>query len=338
MFHCASIYVPDIASAIQQDHGIAVALSTCAQAFDHHKREVHDSNIEAGAIISLLHALDHVTRKIKVSQSPLGSTNEAKTLMIAAAAGMSGLEMIITRCSSEALEQCVRRHGNDLFPSLASLLSIFAAGDNQSSVVRHLLLKNTSNSLNAVSRVSLAEIEIDLPAIKHCCTALIGTLQCEGPGLVRSNCVSVLANLSRTDKVRDAMSTSTGLLDTLVFLIRPDDRRVDTVCENALQAIYNLCHCTEGRAPAIICSDNNVSNLLLGILLGTIEASDVAYAYCVRVIKCLASHPLNQKHLAKYRSIVPTLIALAAKGPCSSDTKEAAIEAIVLLSRTAILV
>jgi hypothetical protein len=325
--------------AIQQDHGIAVALSTCAQAFDHHKREVHDSNIEAGAIISLLHALDHVTRKIKVSQSPLGSTNEAKTLMIAAAAGISGLEMIITRCSSEALEQCVRRNSNDLFPSLTSLLTIFSAGDNQSSVVRHLLLKNTLNSLNAVSRVSLAEIEIDLAAIKYCCTALIATLQCESPGLVRSNCVSVLANLSRTDKFRHAMSTSTGLLDTLVVLIRPDDRRVvDTVCENALQAIYNLCDCTEGKASAIICSDSNVSSLLLGILSGTIEASDVAYAYCVRAIKCLASHPPNQKHLAKYRSIVPTLIALAAKGPCSPGTKEAAIEAIVLLSRTAILI
>jgi hypothetical protein len=135
------------------------------------------------------------------------------------------------------------------------------------------------------------------------------------------------------------MSTSTGLLDTLVVLIRPDDRRVvDTVCENALQAIYNLCDCTEGKASAIICSDSNVSSLLLGILSGTIEASDVAYAYCVRVIKCLASHPPNQKHLAKYRSIVPTLIALAAKGPCSPGTKEAAIEAIVLLSRTAILI
>jgi len=465
----------DIALAINADHGIAVVLSATAQAFDHHTADVHDDNIEAGAIMSLLHALDHVSRKIRVSQSPLGSTNEASLLLAAAAAGISALEMTTTRCSSEVLNQFVRDNCNELLPTLANLLTIFEASENQSSVVRRLLLQKTTNSLAVASSTNLIEeeTEIDSQAIHQCCSALTFTLQNEGPGQIRSNCVAILLNFSRsTEQVRDTM-LSTDLLDTLIWLIRSDalctSRRIESeamstlhnlsesrgnsmassedlqlllidlmtgesssssiisaaslilqnmfrssqkptlLCSNdelvnalvvglqnesggitgqlacvglinrflktadipetnfnradlvsavfsllvallreekssssqslALETIYNLCQCTEGACYAIG-RDKNTSSLLLGIISGTIGVSDASYAYCVKTIKCLASHPPNQKRqrLAKYRSIVPFLIAVAAKGSCSPDTKEAAIEAIVLLSRTAILV
>ena len=542
----------DIASAIRQDHGIAVVLSATAQAFDHHTANVHDGNIGLGAIPSLLHALDHVSRKIRVSQSPLGSTNEAKTLLIAAAAAVSALEMSTTRCSNEVLEYFVRRNCNDLLPSLASLLTIFSAADSESSVVQHVLLQKTTNTIAAMSSANLSDIEIHPQAVNQCCSALIIALQNEGPGLIRRNCIAVLLNFSRsTDQARDNMLLSTGLLDTLISLIRSDAiectsrgleneivsillnlsvsggdnmarnedlqlllidlmtessssfiistaalilqnvfqslenptlfcsdddlvtalvggidgggtmgqmtcvRLLERFLQNAiiskestnqvdlvaavsslaleeektsnqhlgvstgashllpilsqsflfdgsssskkilnnlidlsrsdyssrhaaeaflnlsripvnkgflascadnslfscltsfalrdntahmtLETIYNLCNCSEGQRYAIR-SDNRVSTLLLDIISGTIEVSDAAYAYSVKAIKCLASHPPNQKRLAKYRYVVPTLIALAARSPCSPDTKEAAIEAIVLLSRTAILV
>ena len=87
-----------------------------------------------------------------------------------------------------------------------------------------------------------------------------------------------------------------------------------------------------------ICSDNNIPSLLFNVISGEIEVSDAAYSSCIKAIKCLASHPPNQKRLSKYRTVVPNLITVAAMGPCSPETKEAAIEAIVLLSRTAILI
>ena len=182
----------DIASAIRQDHGIAVVLSTTAQAFDHHTVNVHDSNIEIGAITSLLHALDHVSRKIRVSQSPLGSTNEAKTLLIAAAAAVSALEMTTTRCSNEVLEHFVRRNCNDLLPSLASSLTIFSAGDSESPVVRRCLLQKITNTIAVTFSVNLTDIEIHPQAVNQCCSALTIALQNEGPGQIRRNCIAVL--------------------------------------------------------------------------------------------------------------------------------------------------
>ena len=450
--------ISDIASAIRQDHGIAVVLSATAQAFDHHTTNVHDSDIGSGIIMSLLHALDHVCRKIRVSQSPLGSSNEAKTLLIAAAAAVSTLEMITSRCSSEVLGQFVQRNCNDLFLSLANLLTIFAAGDNQSSVVRKLLLQKITNTLAALaaSSTNLTDTEIDPQVIFQCCSALSVVLQNEGAGQARSNCIAVLLNFSRsTDQVRGNMLLSTGLFDTLISLIRLDSavwtsRRIEEdamsilhnlsasagnsicmasneefqlllvdlmtestsssfiigtatlilrnlfdnliessrsespnssrqraskaflnlswiagneqffascanlsglfsclnsfassddtyVCENAIEAIYNLCNGAKGLCFAI-CSDNNIPSLLFNVISGEIEVSDAAYSYCIKAIKCLASHPPNQKRLSKYRTVVPNLITVAAMGPCSPETKEAAIEAIVLLSRTAILI
>ena len=239
----------DIALAINADHGIAVVLSATAQAFDHHTADVHDDNIEAGAIMSLLHALDHVSRKIRVSQSPLGSTNES-LLLAAAAAGISALEMTTTRCSSEVLNQFVRDNCNELLPTLANLLTIFEASENQSSVVRRLLLQKTTNSLAVASSTNLIEeeTEIDSQAIHQCCSALTFTLQNEGPGQIRSNCVAILLNFSRsTEQVRDTM-LSTDLLDTLIWLIRSDalctSRRIES---EAMSTLHNLSVASRGN-------------------------------------------------------------------------------------------
>lgn len=160
----------------------------------------------------------------------------------------------------------------------------------------------------------------------------------DSPNSLRLNASEALLNLSRIGENKEHFASHTNrprLFSSLTSFALSGNT---IMCENALETIYNLCDCTEGETCYFICRDNNVSCLLLEIISGTIEVSDVAYVDCVRAIKCLASHSPNQKRLAKYRSIVPTLIALAAKGSCSSETKEVAIEAIVLLSKTAILV
>lgn len=369
----------DIASAIRQDHGIAVVLSATAQAFDHHTAYVHDSNIGTGAITSLLHALDHVSRKIRVSQSPLGSTNEAKTLLIAAAAAVSALEMITTRCSSEVLEHFVRRNCNDLLPSLASSLTIFSAGDSESSVVRRCLLQKTTNTIAVTSNANLTDIEIHPQAVNQCCSALTIALQNEGPGQIRRNCIAVLLNFSSsTDQVCGNMLLSTGLLDTLISLLRSDAFACTSRCieEETMSILLNL-SVSRGDSmasneelqlllidlmtakssssfvistaalilqnifrsleePTLFCSDDGIiTALVAGIDNGS--GGIMGQMACVGLLEHFLK-TTNQKCLAKYRHVVPTLIALAARGPCSPDTKEAAIEAIVLLSRTAILV
>ena len=368
----------DIASAIRQDHGIAVVLSATAQAFDHHTANVHDSNIGTGAITSLLHALDHVSRKVRVSQSPLGSTNEAKTLLIAAAAGVSALEMTTTRCSSEVLEHFVRCNCNDLLPSLASSLSIFSAGDSESPVVRRCLLQKITNTIAVTFSVNLTDIEIHPQAVHQCCSALTIALQNEGPGQIRRNCIAVLLNFSSsTDQVRDNVLLSAGLLDTLISLLRSDAfactsrcikketmsillnlsvSRGDSMASNeelqlllidlmtkssssfiistAALILHNLFRSLE--KPTLFCSDDDIINALVaGIDNGSGDI--MGQMACVGLLERFLKKT-NHKCLAKYRHVVPTLIALAARGPCSPDTKEAAIEAIVLLSRTAILI
>ena len=314
-----------------------------------------------------------------MSQSPLGSTNEATTLLIAAAAAVGALEMITTRCSREVLQHFVRRNCNDLLPSLASSLTIFSAGDSESSVVRSVLLQKTTNIIAVASSANnLTDIDIHPQAVNQCCSALTIALQNEGPGQIRRDCIAVLLNFSSSnDQMRDNMLFSTGLLDTLISLLRSDASVCTSRCikEEIMSILLNL-SVSRGNSmasneelqlvlidlmtdssssfiistaalilqnmfrslekPIVFCSDDGIINALVaGIENG--PGGIMGQMACVGLLERFLKKT-NQKSLAKYRHIVPTLIALAARGTCSRDTKEAAIEAIILLSRTAILV
>ena len=315
-----------------------------------------------------------------MSQSPLGSTNEAKTLLIAAAAAVGALEMITTRCSREELQHFVRRNCNDLFPSLASSLTIFSAGDSESSVVRNVLLQKNSNIIAVTSSANnLTDIDIHPQAVNQCCSALTIALQNEGPGQIRRNCIAVLLNFSSsTDQIRGNMLLSTGLLATLISLLRSDAFVCTPRCieEEIMSILLNLSAVSRGNSmasneelqlllidlmtessssfiistaalilqnmfrsletPTLFCSDDDIINALV---VGIENGSDgiMGQMACVGLLERFLKKT-NQKCLAKYRHVVPTLITLASRGPCSPDTKEAAIEAIVLLSSTAILV
>ena len=277
------------------------------------------------------------------------------------------------------LQHFVRRNCNDLFPSLASSLTILSAGDSESFVVRSVLLQKTSNIIAVASSANnLTDIDIHPQAVNQCCSALTIALQNEGPGQIRRNCIAVLLNFSSsTDQIRGNMLLSAGLLDTLISLLRSDAfvRTSRCIEEEIMSILLNLsvsrgdCMAsneelqlllidlmTESSSsfiistaalilqnmfrsletPTLFCSDDDIINALV---VGIKNGSDgiMGQMACVGLLERFLKKT-NQKCLAKYRHVVPTLIALAARGPCSPDTKEAAIEAIVLLSSTAILV
>ena len=199
-----------------------------------------------------------------MSQSPLGSTNEAKTLLIAAAAAVGALEMITTRCSREVLQHFVRRNCNDLLPSLASSLTIFSAGDSESSIVRNVLLQKTAK-ITAVTS-SITDIDVHPQAVNQCCSALTIALQNEGPGQIRRNCIAVLLNYSSsTDQIRGYMLSSAGLLDTLISLLRSDAfvRTSRCIEEEIMSILLNLSAISRGDCMA---SNEELQLLLIDLM------------------------------------------------------------------------
>ena len=305
----------DIAAAVRDDRSIAVALSCAAQIFDHHDTRRQDDNVEAGAVTSLTFAMRHMVVKIKELRDPLGSTLEAKTAMIAAAAGISALEMVTTRCSEGALDRGLGRIDNDCLSTMLGVLNIFATGDTQSLIVRQFLLKNATKVLLRISMTTSDPISTE-NELRSFSSNLVRIMQSEIPVAASADCATILANLSTDPLNREPMIHVTGLLDCLMILIQSD---VSERCTNEASRVLHNLSLSERNCTVMEHNEDLQRTLLIKIIAQPGPSTQSNMIKTLKNIVCSADKQIVCANYRNRRFLVDAVIVGLQDGTCTDD-------------------